>query len=410
MNKKNLLFSAVLSFLTPGLYAQQKALQQLGANAQAPLPAAVPAPAPLPGGTLTIYAYPPHRLIDWSTPKKALKDFAATTLGQALAESPKVDFTSDFGEQGSIPRSYESTMGHTITHVNCVLPDGTAYNAWTSFSGQDFHQVDKGNLLEKKLGLGVLFQDYIDGHIISGVENQLRLIYYKGQDGHAPRYWQQQIDGQACGRVRDMAEFFKSFHFPKNSTLEQLEARPGPRTLYFTSNIDPYVSYMARKQDPGAKVGGGCAPYGLGLLKAAQKYNFNLDPLLTLKFDVSERLIGGMPDANGQIRKVSVSDLLGSLGDSWTYAGYNNRPFKNYDPYLIWKFIGDVNACLGGSTGTCTSETSAWLADKQGQVASGPVQQMSDTRQWETQSSNYDSGPSYETVTKTVKIAGIIVN
>jgi hypothetical protein len=301
-------------------------------------------------------------------------------------------------------------MGHTITHVQCALPDGTPYEAWTSFSGQDFHQVDKGNLLEKKIGLGTLFQDYIDGHIISGVENKMRLIYYKGQDGNTPRYWQQNIDGAACGRVRDMVEFFKSFHFAKDSKLEDLQRRPESATLYFTSNIDPYQSYMARKAGQDVRVGGGCAPYGLGLLKAAQKYDYNLDPVLTLKFDVSEKLIGGIPDASGQIRKVSVMDLLGDLGDSWTYAGYNNRPFHNYDPYLIWKFIGDVNACLGGNTGTCTGEAAAWLADRQGAVAAGPVQQLSDTRKWQQQTYGKNGGVTYRDVTQTVKMSGIVVN
>jgi hypothetical protein len=340
-----------------------------------------------------------------------LGDFAHTTVSQALSMGDKIDFVSDFGEQGTIPRSYKSTMGHTITHVRCVQSDGTPYEAWTSFSGQDLYSVDKDNMLKDKIGLGMLFQDYIDGHIISGVENEMRLIYYKGKDGNTPRYWQQSIDAEACGRVRDVVEFFKTFHFPKGSTVEQLQARPAEQTLYFTSNMDPYKTYMARKLDPKAKVGGGCAPYGLALLKAAWKYDYTLDDAFTLKLNVSERLIGGIPDETGKLREVSVADLLGSLGDSWTYPGYKNREFRNYDPYLIWKFIGGVNACLTGDPGNCAGEAAAWTAVNKARLAPGPVQQMSDTRKVLTPASNpHANGPSYRNVTESVKMQGILVD
>ena len=373
MKKFLLALSAVICAAAP-LGAQNAAFDQLaGGDSTAPQQAPVPAPAPVPGGTLTIYAYPPYRPINWATPRSALKGVAATVFDQAVAEGPRVNFVSDFGESGSMPRNYRSSIGHTITHVNCTLPDGKPYDAWTSFSGQDFHQVDKGNLLDKELGMGVLFQDYIDGHIISGEQNRLLLIYYQNVDGARPRYWEQKIDGQGCARVRDMVVFFKSFHFPKGSTLEQLEARPTSRTLYFTSSIDPYRSYMARKLDPEASVGGGCAPYGLGLLKAAHKYDYTLDDVLTLRLQVSERLIGGIPDGRGGVRRVPVLSLLGKLGDSWTWPGYKNREFRNYDPSLIWKFIGGVDACLTGGAG-CTPEASAWLSANRGRVSAGPAQ------------------------------------
>jgi len=411
MAKNTFFLFVVLPLLSSGLCAQTTPLQQLNSGRAAPTPvaAAVPAPATS-GGTLTVYAYPPRKILDWSTPKSVLGDFANTTFAQALSEDPQITFVNDFGEPGGIPRSYKSTMGHTITHAACTLPDGTPYDAWTSFSGQDLYSVDKENMLDKKIGLGMLFQDYVDGHIISGVENKMRLIYYKGRDGNSPRYWQQNIDGEACGRVRDMVEFFKSFHFPKGSTREQLEARPPTQTLYFTSNMDPYKTYMARKLDPNAKVGGGCAPYGIGLLKAAWKYDNTLDDTLTLKLQVSERLIGGIPGENGQIRQVSVSDLLGSLGDSWTYPGYKNRDFRNYDPYLIWKFIGGVNACLTGNAGGCSPEASAWLSANRANISSGPVQEMSDTRVVTSPPTGHSTVPSHHNVTQTVKISGILVN
>jgi len=173
--------------LTSGLGARETPLGQLSGATRAPeIPAVAAVPEKSGGGTLTIYAYPPRRILDWSTPKTALADFATIAIGQAVNMNPRIDFISDFGEAGSIPRSYRSTMGHTIAHASCSLPDGTPYDAWTSFSGQDFPEVDRDLLLKDKAGLGMLFQDYIDGHIISGVENKMRLVYYKGKNAGAP--------------------------------------------------------------------------------------------------------------------------------------------------------------------------------------------------------------------------------
>ncbi|MCM2267835.1 MAG: hypothetical protein NDI60_08710 [Elusimicrobiales bacterium] len=363
------------------------------------------APAAL-HGTVTIYAYPPRRIIDWSSPKAALAGFSATAFGQAINSAETIDFVSDFGEPGSIPRTYKSTMGHTIGHVNCVLPDGTPYDSWTSFSGQDFQEVDKELIFDKQAGLGLLYEDYIDGHIISGIENKLRLIYYAGKSGVSPRYLSQKIDAQACGRVRDMVEFFKDFHFPKEITYEQLKGRPEEKILYFTTNMDPYASYKTRLETGRGKVGGGCAPYGVALLKAAGKYDTALDPLLNLKLNISERLIGNIPDGLGGIRRVPLRDLLGTLGESWRHSGYPEREFKNYDPYLIWKFVGEVRACLSGES--CGGDAAGWLAANKERVSTGAAQRLSDKRTVETNSYG-DSGPSYTQVTRDVTMEGIVL-
>ncbi|MCX5786782.1 MAG: hypothetical protein NTX59_13960 [Elusimicrobia bacterium] len=388
-----------------GLSLEDTAIPEVPAKKAPHAPAAV---SNLQGGTLTIYSYPPRNILDWSSPKEAMADFAGTTLGQYL-HSDTVDFVSDFGEDGSVPQSYRSPMGHTLAHVQCALPDGAAYDSWTSFSGQDLREVDKDNLINKKLGLGVLFYDYIDGHIISGIENKMFLIYYDGKNGNLPRYWQQNIDAKTCGSVRDMNEFFKSFHFPKGSTLEALQARPPQQILYYSSNMDPYEGYLARRQGRETKIGGGCAPYGLGLLKAAGKYDYMLDDILTLRLDVSERLIGGIPDETGRIREVSISELTGGLGENWTYPGYKNRKFKNYDPYRIWRFIGGVNACLTGNAGNCPPEASAWLSARQGHVSAGPAQVMSDTIKVKSAAGASHVQPDKK-ITHTVRVQGIIVD
>jgi hypothetical protein len=354
------------------------ALRRLDDGAGLPKIAAPARPAGSGGGAITIYVYPPSNIIDWSTPKTALGGFMSSALAGELAGGADVEVISTFGEADTVPSNYKSAMGHTIAHVRCAASGGRPYESWTSFSGQDFQEVDKGLLLDRKIGLGTLFYDYIDGHIISGDGNKARLFYYKGKDGNAPRYLSQRIDAAACGKVRDMIEFFKSFHYPQTSTLQDLQNRPPERMLYFTSNMDPYESYIKRITTGHGKVGGGCAPYGLALLKAAGKYDKALDPVFLLRLRVSERFIGGLPDGNGGMREVPVSDILGPLGNSWTHQGYKNRYFRNYDPYRIWKFIGEARACLSSSPG-CSPAAAAWLDRHKGLIAAGEPREFNNT-------------------------------
>jgi hypothetical protein len=394
MRNHFILTAIAASFLTVPVSAQQSALQQLGAGAMPEVPT-VAAPMPLPGGTLTVYSYPPYRPLSWKTPKAALATLFPNMVAESLPGGHQVNFYDDNGDQDSMSSNNRSSVGHVITHVACTLPDGEAYDAWTGFSGDEDPAVDKDNLLRKKLGLGVLFNEYADGHVINGTENQLELIYYKGRKGIAPRYWQQNIDGAACGRVRDMVEFYRGFGEP--------EGRSESNQLYYTFNIDPYQSYLARKGGSKGRVGADCATYGIGLLKAAGKYDAALDPALAIKVDVSERLIGGVRGADGQVRTVSVWEILGALGSHWTYPGYANRTVSTFDPYLVWKFIGEAGACLRGAPG-CSNAASAWLASKGGAVTAGPVQQMSDTQ--DVKASTDTKG---RQLTTTMKIEGIVV-
>ena len=244
------IFAALAASLFPlSASAQQSALQQLGAGAM-PEVTAVAVPMALPGGTLTVYAYPPYRPLSWKTPKAALTTLFPNMVAESLPGGHQVDFLDENGDQDSMSSNNRSSVGHVITHVSCTLTDGKTYDAWTGFSGDEDPAVDKDNLLHKKLGLGVLFKEYTDGHVISGDENRLELIYYKGRKGIAPRYWQQNIDGAACGRVRDMVEFFRGFG--------DAEGRPEATPLYYTFNIDPYQSYLARLSGQNARVGADC--------------------------------------------------------------------------------------------------------------------------------------------------------
>jgi len=319
------------------------------------------APAPLNGlnSSVTIYVYPPRNPIDWSSPQKALKSFLGNILSILITKDGRVEFLNDFEETGELSSLYKSSMGHTIGHVRCMLPGGKVYDRWTSFSGQDFASVDKQILVKEKMGLGSLFYDYVDGHIISGAGNIMRLTYYRGdkEDGEPlrPRYMQFEVDAEHCEKIQEMVTFFEGFHYPNGTTLEDLEKRPPETLLYFTNTLDPYVSYRRRVDTGRGKVGGGCAPYGAALLKVGGRFKNEFDFFWKTPLLVSEKLIGGSADPDtGEVREVSLGRLLFSgLGSRWTYEneGFPNRRLSLYDPQKIWKFTGEVFRCLAKSPG-----------------------------------------------------------
>jgi hypothetical protein len=337
-------------------------------------------------GQLTIFAYPPSGNLVWDNPRNVFLSFAKIELERRVTRNSEVQFLSPYGESGSLSSNYRSTMGHAIVRVQCQLPGGDWYKKWVSFSGQNYAEIDKKNILQDKIGLGVLFYDYPDGHLIEGAENISRITHYKGpfrksERGYwekvRPRYLKVSLSQQQCGQLAEYVDFFAGFHFSPHATLEELLQRPAEKILYFNANIDPLAAYEARKTDPMAKVGGGCAPFAISLLKLIGRYQSVFDQALKLKVPVSEKLIGRAD------RKVSVSDLLFTgLGSSWTHPGdqaENTRWLNLYDPYKIWQFIGDLRQCLTGKD--CPAEASEFLQAQPGQLIMGAPVHFRDSYQ-----------------------------
>lgn len=300
--------------------------------------------------SLSIFAYPPRRNLDWKSPAKSLRVFLTVETVKFLEQARgNVHSVSDFSEKISVPIDYRSNMGHTIAKVHCTLPSGEVYKRWTSFSGQEYQEMTKELIMEKKLGLGALFYDYPDGFIISGQENILKLIYHNGRKIRnlygkrvkiMPRKLQMSVSEDECQNIKDMVDFFESYHYEVGSPLKSILDRGELNNLYFSTNLDPYESYQRAKAGENTKVGGGCAPYGVALMKHTSFYHKMLDDFFQLRVKVSEKLIG-----NGRDKKVSIFKLL--FTSKWTFKGYANREFVQYDPQLIWNFIGEVRACLG---------------------------------------------------------------
>lgn len=349
--------------------------------------------------TLTIYVYPPSDALDWTNPKTAFVRFGVSAVREKEANlTGKKTFTNDWGEEVSFPYGYRSTMGHTIAHIQCQPAGETAiFDKWASLSGQDFREVDEKNAFDH-IGLSVLFYNYTDGFIIAGQENRERLSFYRGErrdtEGNTvdihPRYMSFNIDADACKRLKDLEQHFESYHYPQESTYEEfLVLQPNPTDhLYFSTNFDPLDTYLSHLSDPRLLEGGGCAPFGVSLIRAAGilvDQNGALDPTLrdnwALQLEIGRELLGGpdIRDAKGNVlikttddegneRRIPVLLLLGTMGDHWTTnSSADNRDpnksvrFSNYDPQKLWDFVGDVMICLKSQQATCSPVAKSFL-------------------------------------------------
>jgi len=361
--------------------------------------------------SLTLFVYPPQKELNWNSPKTVLNDFLGITVLKSLFPGQTIEASNPDGETSEINQYYKSTMGHTIAHVSCTDSNGEKYDTWSSFSGQDFAEVDKKNIFVDKIGLGVLFYDYFDGHIIQGEENIKRLVYYRAakRDGEKtrPRYLQVPVDAAKCDALKDFVTFFEGFKHKKEISVEELMALPDESKLYFTTNIDPYESYLARKVDPKARVGGGCAPYGVALLKVIGKYDYYFDYIWKLNIVVSENKLGKTNPVN------ILNVILGSLGNHWADKGYPTRTMSQYDPDLMWKFIGDVIKCQENNAKNCSIPVTPWFAKNSGRAEKGETIKLSDTRKivWTETDEETNQDVEKEVLkTRTQEIEGIILH
>ena len=359
---------------------------------------------------LTLFAYPPKKELNWKSPKSAIMSFMEIDIVKVLFPGEKIKVTDTNGEEGSINENYRSTMGHTITHVSCMQSNQQEFDAWTSFSGEDFSAVDKRNIFTDKLGLGILFYDYQDGHIIDGQENIKRLIYYKANKRNGtktkPRYLKILIDQEQCDQVAHLVNFFRSFKHPKDMTLEELEALPSEKKLYFTTNIDPYDSYQKRLQDPNTMVGGGCAPYGIAMLKTIGEFDSYFDSIFKLNLDIGISQIG-----EKNKNPISIfSILFGKKGTYWALPNEPIRTMSQYDPNLIWKFMGNLYSCLNGSDDSCKLVDSDWKRKNSYRLQAGEDITFSDTILVKERDMNSDRGENILVPkTTTVNINGVIL-
>ncbi len=298
------------------------------------------APAQEPAaGTITLFVYPPSSRMDYDRPGKLVRRTMAVELKRALISRRRVPFQSRFDGIQTLKAPYLSTIGHTICRISCQLPDETRYAHWASMSAKNYTRTALRLLTREGAGLGVLFQDYEGGFILGQDENLERLSWYRGPqtpEGYeAPRYIQFPVQPEQCAEIKAMVDFFEQYHPDSGLLNAPPDAPPAERPLYFTNMIDPYTCYLDRQRLGHGVMGGGCAPFGVALLKIAGLYDPAFDDFWKRKLTISEHLIRtpGGP-------KVSLLSLLiGRRSRSWQFQGYKNCVLELYDPSKIWAFI-----------------------------------------------------------------------
>jgi hypothetical protein len=281
--------------------------------------------AELRASSLNLFVYPPVKAIDWSSPSRALN----STFGNMLRGKTKPAGT------------YKSLVGHAIIHVECTDSYGRARDFWSAMSGQNHFNEDKKNLFERKLGLGVLFLDYLDGTLIEGEgQSQAILNYYTSRRGVAPVFMQMEISPATCGKLYSMHREFARRTWKPGVSLAARAQMKNSELLYYGGNFyEPlagYQSYLAGNRN--AKLGGGCTSYAVSYLKLAGHWSTLLERNWGRHIPVSEKLIGS---AN---YPVSMSQVVSAR--SWTYRGWENKTLSFYEPEFMWAFIERARQCV----------------------------------------------------------------
>lgn len=316
-------------------------------------------PSELSGDHLTLFVYPATVPMDYRSPRALLWSMARNELGGILSFRRKIRFPDERGRELSMKIPYRSIIGHTIVCVTCTLPDGQGFSHWSSMSSYDYSGQALHMFLYEKRGLAMLFHDFPDGRMLRGAENILRLVNYhggrarRGMDAgkrNSPRYISFAMDPQECVAARDMILFFESMQHAATAPDGTVDPTRSEDLLYFSSVLDPFESYSRRLATGKGKVGGGCAPFGVSLLKATGHFDPAWDSLWARPFHVSENLLGGFET------KVSpFSVLFGKKGRRWVHQGYPVRSVALYDPGLIWDFIGSQRSAESTASETGTS-------------------------------------------------------
>jgi hypothetical protein len=288
-------------------------------------------------GWLILLVYPASRPLVEDSPRDLLWSALNIELRRFFTLKKKVPFTEDSGRPGTLTAPYFSTIGHTIAWLHCQDRDGAGQEEWASLTGRDFAGRALRRLPRDGRGMGILFDTYPDAYVLGKEENLLRLFNYRGRreaSPIAPRYLAFSIGTEDCASALALIGSFREAAQIRLESLDETESPPG---LVFSSVMDPYTAWQQWQQGGSEPLGGGCATFGMALLKAAGQFHPVMDSLWNMVLDIPEDLIGEPG------RKVGIGRVLSSpAGRSWERTPGQTRRFVNADPDRIWQWIGTV--------------------------------------------------------------------
>ena len=328
-------------------------------------------PASRSGGELYLFINPAIRVIDWSSPKAGILSFVKGGVIHSLGDP----FSEDF---------VKSTIGHAIVRFECTDQSGRTHDVWTGMTGQNDTTETRADLIKRGMGLSTLFKGYVDGELYGNEKTRHQVVDFHGRIERnvrgqqallKPQFMKWEIDSKQCSDLVDYVETYRKQGYDHSQSLDVLRKKDPRDVLLYGLVYDSYELFKTRKAKGKGQLAGGCTSFAVGALKAADVFDERFDDFWKMKIDVSERLMGGLPDEQGKPRFVAFDKLLGSLGASWTHAGYRNRALEFYDTERMWQFIEGVRNCADFDSGRlkerparCTDELLSLVKSRKGRL------------------------------------------
>lgn len=280
-------------------------------------------------GVVRIFVYPPWKALEWSSATSLTQSFLVSVIERKLRAKDRVNGVDSFDRPFNLASDYRSVIGHAVAEINGQLADGTRYHRWTSLLRLALPALYLELAMTYKSGAASIFHDFIDGAVISGDENRCRLALQRchqrdlGSWPVTPRFIEVAVDTYQIERIREFVHFYEGISPAPTTSAKQLRRLPANEVLHFTPDLDPYHSFLLRKSDPEAPVGGMCGSYALGILKAAGIDTRSIESDSTRFLQIS-----GSSFEKRRFRKNRAQE-----------PDRSDRTYAHVDPQLLWQYI-----------------------------------------------------------------------
>ena len=287
---------------------------------------------------LYLFSLPSATKLSWSSPRSAL--LTAGYISQKV-KIPQRD-------------ALKSMVGHLAVHFRCTDLKGERRNIWTGLTGQNLSEVDDYNMKVKKVGLGVILEDYHDGELETGNFTLNRVARTKAKrnpiSSRPSLGLHYKLSKKQCSQAWDYYQTFenRSFDSDKGDYASWVK-KPQHSRLIFSTVIQAYESYKAFKAGKTDRIGGGCTSFAMGFLKVIGAYKPEYDKLFIRQIPISDKLVSKKyrkgSYSEGQIEDgiPMMSLVFSSSAGSWTHKGYETNYVPLYDPEMIYEYISKIS-------------------------------------------------------------------
>lgn len=285
-----------------------------------------------------IYIDPSATKLDWSSPYKLARTYFSSSIKQSVA-----DF---FGT------SMKSSVGHAVVRFNCTDSNGVKQSFYTGMSGEEDSDQSYEDLVNKQMGLGLLFKSFDDGYLETDEESRNLIAHHSSRKEMnrmnkkvrlRPLHMRFPINSKQCDRALDVYNTFKNVSYEEaKSNLDQL---PPNEKVYFGLTLDAFQSYQSRKKDPQAVLGGICTSFAAAIIKATGLFDPFFESQWIRNVKASANIIGGINPETNEPYRIPLKTLLSKDTKDWITPGIPVSELSYYEPEKIWEFIDGTMAC-----------------------------------------------------------------